>query len=300
MKSVRIISAAVLTAGILAGVCGCSGNTPAISGSMSVNSEESPAVSSAEGASGDPEAADSDVGSSDVSVDSCESDAGSSEQRVESVVENESDLNDDQEDEYALLQDRLPQITAAFERINRDEYSGESSEETAAAELMDRNMICAYTYHMEALFRSPNQTEPGIYPPDENGYYRIRFLLFDSFGEFREFLEKTYTKECCDRLLNGSDGEPPIFMEQEGEILFNPNRMGYTIGPYFERFDVSISSIGEDRCSFVYSPDMTGISDEEYQELLEFWGLSSDPRECQMIRENGEWRLENIAEIFGW
>ena len=286
MKSVRIISAAVLAAGIMAGIRGCSENTPAISGSVSVSSEESPAVSFAEGGSGETE----NVGS----------DNGSSEQRVESVVENESDLNNGQEDEYALLRDRLPQITAAFERINRDEYSVESSEEAAAAELMDRNMICAYTYHTEALFRYPDQTEPGIYPPDENGYYRIRFLLFDSFGEFREFLEKTYTKECCDRLLNGSDGEPPIFMEQEGEILFNPNRMGYTIGPYFERFDVSISSIGEDRCSFVYSPDMTGISDEEYQELLEFWGLGSYPRECQMIRENGEWRLENIAEIFDW
>ena len=41
-------------------------------------------------------------------------------------------------------------------------------------------------------------------------------------------------------------------------------------------------------------------SDEEYQKLLEFWGLGSYPRECQMIRENGEWRLEDIAEIFGW
>ena len=127
MKSVRIISAAVLAAGIMAGICGCSGNTPAISGSMSVNSEESPAVSSVDGDSSEPETADSDE--------------GSSERRAESVVENEIDPNDEQEDEYASLRDRLPQTTAAFERINRDEYSAESSEEAAAAELMDRNMI---------------------------------------------------------------------------------------------------------------------------------------------------------------
>ena len=164
--------------------------------------------------------------------------------------------------------------------------------EQKSAELMDRNMICAYLYHTQVLFHYEQ-------PADENGYYPTEFLLFQNFEEYETFIRATYIKETADTLLYGFEEKGPVFIEKNGEIFYNPNNTGFTVGPYFYTGYMIKNFSREDTvCDFMYAPLLNdSFTEKEYNELCKSWGETFEYA-CQIVFEDGEWRLSELIGAF--
>ena len=185
----------------------------------------------------------------------------------------------------------IPQLKQAISNVFDAEKSVYDIEQKAS-DLMDRNMICAYLYHTQVLFHYEQ-------PSDEDGYYPAEFLLFQNFKEYESFIRATYIKETADSLLYGSEEKGPVFIEKNGDVFYNPNNMGFTVGPYFNTgYTFKNFSKEETVCNFIYSPLLNdGFTEKEYNELCQSWGETFEYA-CQMVWEDGEWRLSELTGAF--
>lgn len=200
-----------------------------------------------------------------------------------------NELSEAQSTEYTY--ESLPQLSQAINRVFEAKNSVNNLEETAAV-LMDRNMICAYLYHTMVLLNYEPYT-------DENGYYPVELVLFKNYEEYEAFIKGTYVKAAADILLNGSDGKNPTFTEKEGNILYNPNNTGFTVGPYFYTgYQIKNFSAEEAVCNFTYAPILNdSFTEENYNELCQSWGETFE-HNCQMVLEDGQWRLSELIGAF--
>ena len=185
----------------------------------------------------------------------------------------------------------IPQLKQAISNVFDAEKSVYDIEQKAV-NLMDRNMICAYLYHTQVLFRYEQ-------PSDENGYYPAEFLLFQNFEEYESFIRAAYIKETADSLLHGFEERDPIFIEKNGDIFYNPNNMGFTVGPYFETgYTIKNFSEEETVCNFIYAPLLNDrFNEKDYNELCQSLGETFE-HTCQMVLEDGEWRLSELIGAF--
>lgn len=187
-------------------------------------------------------------------------------------------------------------ICKAYENISSDNNADNSIEESISR-LMNKNLICIYTYFTSALFQAHN---PSI-SVDNDGYYPIDLRFFDNLPDFYETLESTYTESVSDKLIQGyiNPGKP-TFLEKDGMIMYNPNYTSFTTGPYFSDlgYKVEIIEQFDSLCKFSYAPLFELLSDDEYNKLEECWGDDLLPHECEAVYENGEWRLNNIVFAF--
>lgn len=185
----------------------------------------------------------------------------------------------------------IPQLKQAISNV----FDAENSVcdiEQKSADLMDRNMICAYLYHTQVLFHYEQ-------PSDEDGYYPAKFLLFQNFEEYESFIRATYVKETADSLLYGFEEKSPVFTEKNGDVLYNPNNMGFTVGPYFYTGYMIKNFSQEDTvCNFIYAPLLNDrFTEKEYNELCQSWGETFEYT-CQMVLEDGEWKLSELTGAF--
>ncbi|MCM1487502.1 MAG: hypothetical protein NC203_03955 [Firmicutes bacterium] len=185
----------------------------------------------------------------------------------------------------------IPQLKQAINNVFDTGYFVYDVEQKSA-DLMDRNMICAYLYHTQVLFHYEQ-------PSDEYGCYPADFLLFQNFEEYESFIRATYTKATADSLLYGSEEKGPIFTEKNGEIFYNPNNMGFTVGPYFYTgYMIKNFDNEETVCSFIYAPLLNDrFTEKEYSELCRNWDETFE-HACQMVLEDGEWRLSELIGAF--
>ena len=185
----------------------------------------------------------------------------------------------------------LPQLKQAVSNVFETENPAYDIEQKSA-ELMDRNMICAYLYHTQVLFHYEQ-------PADENGYYPAEFLLFQNFEEYETFIRAAYIKETADSLLYGDEEKGPIFIEKNGEVFYNPTNMGFTVGPYFYTGYIIKNFCWEETvCNFIYAPLLNdSFTEKEYDELCQSWGETFE-HTCRMVLEDGEWKLSELTGAF--
>lgn len=189
-----------------------------------------------------------------------------------------------------------PGICKAYENISSDN-NADNSIEQSISRLMDKNLICIYTYFTSALFQTHNLSTS----VDDDGYYPIDLRFFENLPEFYEMLESTYTESISNKLIHGyiTPGEP-TFLEIDGMIMYNPNYTYFTTGPYFSDlgYKVEITEQSDSLCKFSYVPLYELLSDDEYNRLAECWGDDLLPHECEAVFENGEWLLNDIVFAF--
>ncbi len=189
-----------------------------------------------------------------------------------------------------------PGVCKAFENISSDN-NADNSVETAISRLMDKNLICIYTYFTTALFQTQNPAA-GV---DEDGYYQIDFRFFDNLSEFYQIVQSTYTEPISNKLIQGYiNPDEPTFLERNGTVMYNPNYTDFTVGPYFSElgYKIEITEQSDSLCKFLYTPLYETLSNEEYNELAECWGNDMLPHECEAVFENGEWKLNDIVFAF--
>lgn len=70
--------------------------------------------------------------------------------------------------------------------------------------LLDRNVVCFYTFHSMGLVLNTEQDG------SDDSVFKVRHYFFNDYPELESFVENTYTSECCDHLLNdfGGRGAP--------------------------------------------------------------------------------------------
>lgn len=188
-----------------------------------------------------------------------------------------------------------PALCKAYKNIFSDKNVDNNIESTIS-QLMDKNLICIYTYFTTALFRIQEPDESS-----EDGYFLIDFRFFNNLSEFYKLVESTYTEPISNKLIEGyiNLGEP-TFVERNGLIMYNPNYTGFTTGPYFSELGYKIEIIeqSDSLCKFLYTPLFETISDERRNELEKYWGDDMRPHECEAVFENGEWKLNGIVFAF--
>ncbi len=188
-----------------------------------------------------------------------------------------------------------PGVCKAYKNITALPSEQDYSMEAAISQLMDKNLICVYTYYTMALFQDT------VIESSDDGYYPIEFRFFDNLQDFYEMVESTYSEQVSHRLIEGFvyPGEP-AFIEKDGKVMYNPNKTGFTTGPYFSDigYGIEITEKSETLCRFIYTPLYEKLSEEEYNELAEYWGKDILPHECEAVIENAEWRLNNVIMAF--
>ncbi len=188
-----------------------------------------------------------------------------------------------------------PGVYKAYENIFSDK-NVDNNIELAISQLMDKNMICIYTYFTTALFQIQEPDESS-----EDGYLLVEFRFFNNLSEFYKLVESTYTEPISNKLIEGyiNLGEP-TFVERNGSVMYNPNYTGLTTGPYFSELGYKIEIIeqSDSLCKFLYTPLFETISDERRNELEKYWGDDMMPHECEAVFENGEWKLNDIIFAF--
>lgn len=188
-----------------------------------------------------------------------------------------------------------PGVYKAYENIISDK-NVDNNIELAISQLMDKNMICIYTYFTTSLFQIQEPDESS-----EDGYLLVEFRFFNNLSEFYKLVESTYTEPISNKLIEGyiNLGEP-TFVEKNGSVMYNPNYTGLTTGPYFSELGYKIEIIeqSDSLCKFLYTPLFETISAERRNELEKYWGDDMIPHECEAVFENGEWKLNDIIFAF--
>lgn len=102
-----------------------------------------------------------------------------------------------------------PGVYKAYENIISDK-NVDNNIELAISQLMDKNMICIYTYFTTALFQIQEPDESS-----EDGYLLVEFRFFNNLSEFYKLVESTYTEPISNKLIEGyiNLGEP-TFVEK--------------------------------------------------------------------------------------
>lgn len=189
-----------------------------------------------------------------------------------------------------------PAVWSAYENIISGETSTDNSMQEVISLLMDKNLICIYTYFTTALFRSQDTSL------NYDGYSPIEFWFFKDLSDFYTLVESTYIEKTVNELIQGhKDTGEALFIEKDGMTMYNPNNTLFTTGPYFSDlgYEIEITDQSDTLCKFLYKPIFETLSDEEYNQISEYWGNDIlQPYECEIVFENGEWKLGYMVFAF--
>ena len=202
---------------------------------------------------------------------------------------------DDEQDEEAFCQS-CSGICNAYKNMISDNYEKDENIENIIKQLMDKNLICVYAYSTWSMFSD-------YYPyENDNGLYVVKLRFFKNLSDFYEIIESTYIKDIGDYMIGGGlFNKEAIFCEENGKIIYNPNKAMYTIGPYFSNnigYKIEITELSESQCDFLYTPNFDVMTEEEYKQFKEYWGDFDFTNQCKIIKENGEWRLNRMVMAF--
>lgn len=221
-----------------------------------------------------------------------EVDCSTDENTDEMVSTNESD------NDVFLPFDNLicPILTEIYNDVLSDNISDIDNIEEIACILTKRNLICAYLFYTSVAYSNKNPINI-----NENGYYEVKFLLFDDYSKYESFVRDTYVQETADKLINDIVGNGAAFIEQNGKVLFDPNRTGFANEPHFilsDGYTVKITGIESNLVNFEIFPLLSDkLSQKEYDDICELWGEDFH-HSCCMVLDGDVWKLSSMTYVF--
>ncbi len=121
-----------------------------------------------------------------------------------------------------------------------------SSEQAIIYDLMDRDVICYYTF----LYASSAIEEETQYRDD---IFEIKkHALFKNYSELKNLVYDTYTKENAEKLLKESDPDQALYLSKDQLFLYNAKNLGIVNFDIFsEGYEVEITNASSDDIEFI-------------------------------------------------
>lgn len=121
-----------------------------------------------------------------------------------------------------------------------------SSEQEIIYDLMDRDVICYFTFR----YASSAIEEEAQYQGD---IFEIKkHALFKNYSELKNFVYDTYTEENAEKLLKESDLDQALYLSKDQSFLYHAENLGIVIFDFFsEGYEVEITNIGDDEIEFI-------------------------------------------------
>lgn len=164
--------------------------------------------------------------------------------------------------------------------INRFRENGkvsqsEMSSEEIARLLVDQNIVCFYTFQMDALIYYDRNYK------DERGS-NVKHYLFSSYSELSDFVYSAYVDQYAADLLSnlyGHMGE--LFQGDDSCLLYDPSVQGINVllGDPFSEYTCEIIEMSESQMKFAVT----------FEENSQFSRI-----EVCAVLQDGEWRLEKM------
>lgn len=160
-------------------------------------------------------------------------------------------------------------------RENVKVSQSEMSPEEIAGLLVDQNIVCFYTFQMDALIYYDRNYK------DEKGS-NVKHYLFSSYSELRDFVYSAYVDQYAADLLSnlyGHMGE--LFQGDDSCLLYDPSVQGINVllGDPFSEYTCEIIEMSESQMKFAVT----------FEENSQFSRI-----EVCAVLQDGEWRLEKM------
>lgn len=196
-------------------------------------------------------------------------------------------------------------LSSIVERTRYAKITNDMDTEEIILRLMDRYLLCVYTYDNTTLFdivTDENGSWIEVEDQDQNTYYKIKHSCFDNLNEMEHFVRETFSSETADRWIKASSsGSPesyiPKFIQREDGIYYCMPKYEYSFPPPFlDNFIIEIKECSETECVFSYNAN---VDPERFIQMRIANGRIPPSEfdffhEGKIILEDGKWKIDSI------
>lgn len=196
-------------------------------------------------------------------------------------------------------------LSSIVERTRYAEITNDMDAEEIISHLMDRYLLCVYTYKGTTLFdivTDENGSWVEVEDQEQNIYYKINHFCFDNLNEMEQFVRETFSSETADRWIKASSSNPhesyiPKFIQREDGIYFCMPKYVYSFPPAFlDNFIIEIKECSETECVFSYNAN---VDPERFIQMRIANGKippseSDFFHEGKIVLEDGKWKIDSM------
>lgn len=239
-----------------------------------------------------------------VPVTSTENSIESSNSEEPEPTETQDDFSDVSELDLSSEQVK-EKLSAIVERTRYAEITNDMETEEIISRLMDRYLLCVYTYDDTTLFdivTDENGSWVEVKDQDQNVYYKINHSCFDNLNEMEQFVRETFSSETANRWIKASSSDSqesyiPKFIQREDGIYFCMPKYVYSFPPAFlDNFIIEIKECSETECVFSYNAN---VDPERFIQMRIANGQIPPSEfvffhEGKIIFEDGKWKIDYV------
>lgn len=166
--------------------------------------------------------------------------------------------------------------SGSFIRFKEDSFLSqyEMSVEQIIELLVDKNIVCYYTFEMDSLVYDFKDR-------DESGYGNAYHYIFSNYTELNDFVYSTYDEKYASDLLSNLHGHGfSLYAGDDISLLYNPAYQGTNIFAY--QFPSS------------YSYEINNVSEARIDFVITFEGDKKNSYQATAILQNEEWKLKTM------
>lgn len=161
-----------------------------------------------------------------------------------------------------------------------------SSEQEIIYDLMDRDVICYYTFrYASSAIEEETQYQGDIFEIKKHA-------LFKSYSELKKYVYDTYTEENAEKLLKESDPDRALYLSEDQLFLYHAENLGIVNFDIFsEGYEIEITNVSDDEIEFIcyYS-----VWQDEEMKPVEKAFL------CHAQKTEGDlWKLDRNVWLYG-
>lgn len=160
-----------------------------------------------------------------------------------------------------------------------------SSEQEIIYDLMDRDVICYYTFrYASSAIEEETQYHDDIFEIKKHA-------LFKNYSELKSFVYDTYTEENAEKLLKERDPDRALYLSEDQLFLYHAENLGIVNFDIFsEGYEVEITKVSADEIEFICYSSVW--QDEEMKPV-------EKASSCHAQKTEGDsWRLDQNVWLY--